>query len=149
MQIEIRFAVFADLDRMKIILETAPCDWPGTVLHDCFTDDYFQWVVTLDKVVAGFVIVRNNIDAWEIMQIAIDKQYQQQGFGGRLLRYVIWMAEKMRRDRIDLEVRASNTEAIQLYQACGFQKVGERKKYYSDGEDALLLSWIGNNSPCR
>jgi len=41
---------------------------------------------------------------------------------------------------LTLEVRASNTPAIALYQSLGFIKVGIRKKYYEDNqEDALLM----------
>ncbi|MBF0443725.1 MAG: GNAT family N-acetyltransferase, partial [Oligoflexales bacterium] len=38
-----------------------------------------------------------------------------------------------------LEVRPSNKSALKLYQSFGFIKVSIRKKYYSDGEDALIL----------
>ena len=44
--------------------------------------------------------------------------------------------------KIFLEVRISNTAAIRLYETCGFEQVGERKKYYSDPvEDALVMKW--------
>ncbi len=38
-----------------------------------------------------------------------------------------------------LEVRASNTAALRLYFKLGFQQVGRRASYYSDGEDAVLM----------
>ena len=38
-----------------------------------------------------------------------------------------------------LEVRASNAAACRLYSKMGFEEVGIRKGYYSDGEDALLM----------
>ena len=42
---------------------------------------------------------------------------------------------------ITLEVRQSNTPAINLYQSFGFEPVGKRPKFYSHPtEDALLLT---------
>ncbi len=38
-----------------------------------------------------------------------------------------------------LEVKASNHGALSLYSKLGFDEVGRRPRYYSDGEDALLL----------
>ena len=39
-----------------------------------------------------------------------------------------------------LEVRESNLGAQQLYAKLGFEKAGERKRYYSDtGESAYIL----------
>lgn len=39
-----------------------------------------------------------------------------------------------------LEVRVSNGAAIALYDQLGFKQVGRRKKYYPDGEDAILMN---------
>jgi len=39
-----------------------------------------------------------------------------------------------------LEVRAGNAGAIALYRAAGFEVTGERRAYYANGEDALLMA---------
>ena len=41
-----------------------------------------------------------------------------------------------------LEVRASNQPAMRLYASLGFEHVGLRKKYYQDGEDAVLMTLL-------
>lgn len=41
-----------------------------------------------------------------------------------------------------LEVRASNEAALRLYDSLGFQRVGLRRRYYADGEDALLMTLL-------
>ena len=41
--------------------------------------------------------------------------------------------------KIFLEVRKSNIPAINAYKKAGFNQISVRKKYYSDGEDALIL----------
>lgn len=38
-----------------------------------------------------------------------------------------------------LEVKASNQGALSLYSKLDFDEVGRRRRYYPNGEDALLL----------
>jgi ribosomal protein S18 acetylase RimI-like enzyme len=38
-----------------------------------------------------------------------------------------------------LEVRPSNSGALAFYQQQNFHRCGRRRRYYADGEDALLL----------
>ena len=42
---------------------------------------------------------------------------------------------------VTLEVRVSNEPAIALYRSFGFEEAGIRKRYYGDGEDALIM-WL-------
>jgi hypothetical protein len=39
-----------------------------------------------------------------------------------------------------LEVRVGNAPARRLYEKLGFEEVGERRNYYRDGEDALIMT---------
>ncbi|MCS6997720.1 MAG: GNAT family N-acetyltransferase, partial [Casimicrobiaceae bacterium] len=39
-----------------------------------------------------------------------------------------------------LEVRVNNLAAQSLYRKFGFVEVGRRKRFYRDGEDALLMT---------
>jgi len=41
-----------------------------------------------------------------------------------------------------LEVRVSNAAAMRLYLGCGFAGVYARTRYYSDGEDCLVMKKI-------
>jgi len=51
-------------------------------------------------------------------------------------------ARAARAERADLEVRAGNAAAIALYASEGFVPVGRRRRYYGNGEDALLMSLV-------
>lgn len=138
----IRFATIDDLPDMISILNTSSQDWTPSLLEACFDENYFHWVICFQDEIKGFVIVRKNFDAWEIMQIVIDFQYQRQGLATQLLKFVIHEAQKNGMERIQLEVRKSNDAAIKLYLQCGFREVGERKQYYPDKEDALLMDYF-------
>ncbi|HES76840.1 MAG TPA: GNAT family N-acetyltransferase, partial [bacterium] len=66
-----------------------------------------------------------------------------QGIGRGMLTWVMQQCTARAMQRILLEVRASNTPALGLYRALGFQQDGVRKGYYpaSGGrEDAVLMS---------
>lgn len=79
------------------------------------------------------------LDEAHITVLGIDPLYQGQGLGQWLLLHLLLDARRQNLQHATLEVRPSNHQAQKLYQRFGFQQVGRRKRYYSDGEDALLL----------
>lgn len=131
-----------DFSAIEVILINTQSDWTLQIIQDCSTEYYVRWVILKGDCVVGFVIVKNNIDSWEIMQIVIDKQYQRQGLAKQLLTHVIMEAKKNHIQKIQLEVRESNHPVISLYKKIGFVETGLRKKYYSNGENAVLFDLI-------
>ena len=47
---------------------------------------------------------------------------------------------------VSLEVRESNLPAITLYRKMGFVEMGKRKRYYENGEDALMMEYLFSQS---
>lgn len=92
---------------------------PGVRLMLAFADDR----------PAGFTMVRQVLDEVELLLIAVAPLARQRGVGQALLRAVIAEAEAGNATRIHLEVRAGN-DAVRLYTATGFARVGERRGYY-------------------
>ena len=87
---------------------------------------------------AGFWIMA---DEAHIISLAVHKTHYRRGIGELLLIATIDLATKLNARNITLEVRASNTAAINLYGKYGFIQVGLRRGYYTDNkEDALLMS---------
>lgn len=92
------------------------------------------------RVVAN-VIVWLILDEAHIGTLAVHPEYRGRSIARRLLAKVLLEATRLGATHALLEVRASNHDALHLYNKCGFAVVGVRKGYYQDaGEDALLMT---------
>ena len=89
---------------------------------------------TMVGFIAGDLRPTQNL-AW-IATLGVLPEYRGQGIGKALLQKC---EERLFVPRINLNVRASNQAAIQLYLNSGYQKAGIWPVYYQDGEDALLM----------
>lgn len=78
---------------------------------------------------AGFAMVRTVADEAELLLLAVDPAFRRRGFATALLRAVIAEGQAAGIADLHLEVRAGN-DAVKLYMAQGFAKVGERRGYY-------------------
>jgi [ribosomal protein S18]-alanine N-acetyltransferase len=83
------------------------------------------------------------LDEAHITLLGIHPDYQRQGLGKLLLVALLDRARAIDMARATLEVRASNQNAINLYEKYGFQTVGRRKKYYQDNNEDGVIMWRG------
>lgn len=81
---------------------------------------------------AGFALSRCVLDEAELLLLATVPSLRRRGVAGALLRAVVADAIGLGARTLHLEVRAGN-DAIKLYRAAGFAKVGERRHYYRGG----------------
>lgn len=90
--------------------------------------------------VVAFCLAWCLADELELLDIAVDETCRRRGLGRRLLERVFHEAHERGCVRAFLEVREGNLPALALYGSLGFEQSGRRRRYYADGEDALLLS---------
>jgi len=91
--------------------------------------------------IAGFIGLWFVLDEAHVVIIGLRETERRQGIGEQLLISAIEQASDRGSRVVTLEVRKSNTPAIELYKKYGFQEVGLRRRYYSDnGEDALIMT---------
>lgn len=84
----------------------------------------------------GYLIIYDAIDCLEIMKIAVKIQNRNKNIGTKLLKKTL---EKLNLN-ILLEVRESNTSAINFYKKNGFNQISVRKNYYNDNnENAIIM----------
>lgn len=74
----------------------------------------------------------------ELLSIATNDSHQRAGIGTALLNAGIAHLDFENGDKMFLEVREGNTKARRFYEKHGFEPYAERKKYYADGENAIL-----------
>lgn len=78
---------------------------------------------------AGFALSRRVLDEAELLLLATAPAFRRRGVAAALLRSVVAEATAQGARTLHLEVRQGN-DAIKLYRATGFAKVGERRHYY-------------------
>ena len=77
-------------------------------------------------------------DEVHILNIAIDIPFQHQGLGKQLLDKI--MKKYLKEADVFLEVKRTNFPAINLYLSFGFEEIDIRQGYYTDGQDAVIMS---------
>jgi len=86
-------------------------------------------IASVDGKPAGFALSRAVADEAELLLLATRPSLRRRGVAAALLRAMIAQAQTGGAARVHLEVREGN-EAVKLYVASGFSKVGERRNYY-------------------
>jgi ribosomal-protein-alanine N-acetyltransferase len=89
----------------------------------------------------GYLIVARYVDAWHIMNVAVDEPYRGRGIARALLERLFEMTVNEADRGYTLEVRVSNAVAIHLYEALGFIASGVRRGYYTDNREDALIMW--------
>jgi [ribosomal protein S18]-alanine N-acetyltransferase len=94
----------------------------------------------LDSLV-GYLIIARYVDAWHVMNIAVDPAYQRRGVATMLLEQLFDLTTDDARRGYTLEVRVSNDRAIKVYERLGFEARGVRRGYYTDNREDALIMW--------
>jgi len=89
----------------------------------------------------GYLIISRYVDAWHVMNVAVDPAHQRRGVATRLLERLFELTADDERRGYTLEVRVSNEAAIHLYETLGFDKRGVRRGYYTDNREDALIMW--------
>lgn len=75
----------------------------------------------------------------QILKVAVLPEMRRRGIARELLARVAGDARNLGASTSSLEVRASNLGAQALYERLGYESLGKRPRYYSDGEDAVIM----------
>lgn len=101
--------------------------------------DRVWWAAYEGEALAGYAggwIVDGQV---QILKVGVDPAMRRRGIARELLAHVAADARDLGASRCSLEVRAGNVGAQELYSALGFRSLGVRPRYYSDGEDAVIM----------
>ena len=93
-----------------------------------------------EPTVAAYGGMLVTVDEGQITNVAVHPDHRRKGFGAAIVRALLRHAKDERLESVSLEVRASNTAAIELYRRAGFVEAGRRKGFYTKPtEDALVM----------
>ena len=126
-------------------LASYPYPWTRKNFEDCLGNNrlFSCWVLELDDQLAGHVILSTGAGEAHILNICVYPEYQNKGWGRKLLIEAEWIAKQYKAENCILEVRQSNVVGIHLYHSEGYNEIGIRKNYYPNDkgrEDAIVMA---------
>ncbi len=142
-----------DLDQViNINKETLPENYPERFFRTIFAElpSAFQ-VCQLDGIILGYTMARieTGLSHYSIfhrakkghtVSIAVKPAYRRKGIAKRLLKESITAMINQGVTELFLEVRVSNTAAVNLYKTKEFEIIKEIRHYYRDHESAYLMA---------
>ncbi len=95
----------------------------------------------------AMLLARRAADQAEILALAVVPSARRAGRARALLAAAEARAKENGVRELFLEVAASNAAARALYAAAGYREAGRRRRYYRDGDDALVLRKLPTPEP--
>lgn len=88
----------------------------------------------------GYLFSMYFLDEMHVNKIAVVESIRRKGIGLALMRDCIAFARTQDVRSISLEVRESNRGAQLFYESLGFRSAYIRRRYYPDGESAVVMT---------
>ena len=141
--------VEADLDQVLSIEQRSfPHPWLRQHFIDELNSLYALPLSAFDGsgLLVGYICPMQLLDEGHILNVAVDPDLRGSGVGRMLVQQVLDDCRAAGASFVSLEVRESNLPAITLYRKMGFVEMGKRKRYYENGEDALMMEYVFSQS---
>ena len=125
----------------KIEVESFSSAWSrNQLISYCVNSSESKSFIYLkQKNIIGYLMSQENLEDIHIHNIAVKKDCRRKGIGSRMLLHLIDASRMNNIRKLCLEVKNINISAIKLYQSHGFIASGEKKNYYEDGSNAILM----------
>jgi [ribosomal protein S18]-alanine N-acetyltransferase len=117
--------------------------WSEGIFIDCLRIPYVCELLEGDGRVLGYAIMSLGGDEAHLLNLCLDEAARRRGLGTRMLNHLMAQAMGEGVRVLYLEVRPSNSAALELYRRAGFVRIGVRKDYYRAAggrEDALVFA---------
>lgn len=143
----IRDFQITDLDDvMRIQFQSFDDPYPVGIIIDLFNKGAGFLVAQVGRSVVGYIIFWIRDGLGHIISIAVDERFRQMNIGSLLLNNALKLIHRNNISTVKLEVRKSNIAARKFYLKKGFKQVQYFEKYYSDGEDGIIMSFDMDNN---
>jgi ribosomal-protein-alanine N-acetyltransferase len=142
MDLTIRRSRFSDLGEILKIEKASfpdPYDRP-TFLHLLLSEPGGFLVAEEKGAIVGYVVTTTGSGRGLIVSIAVSADHKRRGIGAKLLQEALDYLVDRRIEQVELQVRVTNTAAIQMYEKKFSFHISHRiRRYYQNGEDALVM----------
>ena len=116
-------------------------DFGNNNLLSSFNFPNYECIVAkIENEITGFAILWFSVDDVHIIDIFVKEIYRNKGIGSSLLQELINISKNYNYSEITLEVNVHNLPAQKLYNKFHFERVGIRKKYYNNTDDAIIMT---------
>jgi ribosomal-protein-alanine N-acetyltransferase len=134
-----------DLDAVMRIERLAYAHpWSRAVFEDTVVAGYQAQRLLAGTTLLGYFVAMKGVEEVHLLNITVAPAHQYKGWARVMLEALSLWARGQAAKTLWLEVRVSNSRALQIYRAQGFVQVGRRPKYYPSGhgqrEDAIVMS---------
>ncbi|HPE61746.1 MAG TPA: ribosomal protein S18-alanine N-acetyltransferase [Thiolinea sp.] len=135
-----------DLDAvMAIELAAYPHPWSRGIFEDCLKHNYHCLVHEKVGEIVAYTVISVAAGEMHVLNLTVRSESRKQGLGKHLLMAAEKIGQALGADECFLEVRPSNTAALQLYRHQGFNEVGLRRNYYpahKGREHAVIMAKV-------
>ena len=128
---------------MPVEREAYAHPWTRGNFADSIRSGYQAQLLCAGGTLLGYFVAMKGVDEVHLLNITVAPPHQGQGWGRVMLDALSLWSRGQSAQWLWLEVRTSNLRAQQVYQRCGFRRVGERRAYYPADhgrEDAIVMS---------
>jgi len=117
--------------------------WGFGAIASAFENPAYSMIVAEDNGEAiGYGCTCTVCETCDLENVVVAEEYRMSGVGRAILNALVEDVKERGAEKIFLEVRVSNVAAMRLYLSCGFVGVYARTRYYSDGEDCLVMQRV-------
>ncbi|WP_241673178.1 ribosomal protein S18-alanine N-acetyltransferase [Lacisediminimonas profundi] len=123
-----------------------PFPWSHGNFLDSIKSGYETWVLRAPapaRQLLGYFMLMHMVDESHLLNITVHPGHQGRGLGRVMLDHAVALARTAGMKSMLLEVRPSNTRALEIYLRYGFSRVGVRRNYYpapdKRREDAIVM----------
>ncbi|MBQ8319821.1 MAG: ribosomal protein S18-alanine N-acetyltransferase [Clostridia bacterium] len=134
----------ADLPKIAALEQSCFSDpWTKENFESAFAlPVLYGFVAEEDERLLGYCVTQVVCEDAELQNIAVAKEFRGKGIAKELLTFAEENAREKGAEHCFLEVRVSNAPALGLYRKFGYGQIGVRKRYYANGEDALVMKKV-------
>lgn len=127
-------------DMVALYRKDFPDGWSAEMLLSAFKrEGFFAIGALVGEKLVGVITCDRGMDSADVEGVVTASEMRKRGVATALMERAERELKAFETKRILLEVREGNSNAIALYEKLGYKTVSVRKKYYQDGENALVM----------